>query len=81
MVEVIKHLNSAAEIDADKSDDYVQARFDASVERYFAGSQALGNMRRAADPQPGARTDATKSAREKMIEANRNAWKRSTAQA
>jgi len=80
MVDVIKSLNET-EIDSDKSDDYVRARFDAAVERFHAGHKALANMRRNTDPNPGARSDATQTAREKMIEANRNAWKRPTAKA
>ncbi len=56
----------------ERSDEYIQARFDAAVEGYFAGEKALDRIRDRADREveTNKRTDA-KSAREAMIRRNR----------
>ena len=64
----------------DCSETYLQARFDAAVEsaegsREDAAPSAFGPIHRADSTPGGSRSDA-KAARERMIERNRNAWKR-----
>jgi hypothetical protein len=62
-----------------KSDDYVQARFDMALEKGATEGDDLGEARRAAAGE--SKTDAgdevdAAAARKRMVEANRNAWKR-----
>lgn len=77
VMELVIHKLHNAKIDEDKSDDYVRARFDAAIEGFMAGSEALANVRQAATPgsrPENERADA-KSSRQQMVERNRNAWK------
>lgn len=77
VMELVIHKLHNAKIDEDKSDDYVRARFDAAVEGFMCGAKALANIRQAATPDSnkpeGERVDA-RSARQKMVDRNRNAW-------
>jgi hypothetical protein len=76
MVEVIEKLHGTT-IDKEKSDDYVRARFDAAIEGYSAGAAALARVREAAADRrqdEEARKDH-RSAREKFLEQQENAWK------
>jgi hypothetical protein len=69
---------AAIKLDAVKTDDYVQARFDSVIESANKGNPAVDATRVAAE-QAG-RIDAAsandeEAARKRMIEANRNRWK------
>lgn len=67
-------------VPAERSDDYVRARFDSAVEQYKRGAEALGTLRNIAAPVPSQRVDA-QSARQKMIEDTQNSWKKPLGQA
>lgn len=72
---VVEKLHGVS-IDKSRSDDYVRARFDAAVEGFAGGEEALNSLRNAVllDGKPAVRADA-KSARQAMIDRNQNAWK------
>lgn len=64
-------------LDAKKSADYVSARFDALVEvaqKADAANKKTGSIQNPAK-NPSEKMDAAQSAREKMLVANRDAWK------
>lgn len=74
MEAVIKHLQGA-EIPADKPDAYVRGRFDTAIEGYKSCGAQLARLRDAGSVQASEpRADAS-TAREGMIQRNRNAWK------
>ena len=83
MVTVIDRLYGAGrDQDADgkpRSDDYVRAMFDSACESHTAGAVALQRvqetvaMRNVQNQEAGQRLDA-QSARQQMINRNRNAW-------
>ena len=74
-VAAIKRLDNV-DIAADKSDDYVNGRFDVSIERTDAADAALAATRGAMETsRKDAATDPETAARNKMIEENANAWK------
>lgn len=72
-VAVVEKLHGVT-LGADKSDDYIKARFDTAIEGYAAGSQALARVQEVVNAQ---REDAAPklSARDEMIKRNQNAWK------
>ncbi len=82
MVAIVKQVDSA-EIPADKSAEYVLARYDAAIERTDASTQSRADARAAVDgaPAPGkplARLDDEATALKKLAEHNRNAWRTAT---
>lgn len=74
-VAVIKHLDNA-DIEADKSDAYVDGRFDAAVSRAVTATDALGALRLEREKlhQDGA-TDPETVARGAMLKRSRDAYK------
>lgn len=80
MVAVVEKLHGV-KIDDDKSDDFVEARFDAAIEGFRSGEAALSRVRDVLggqQRQDNAPANA-QSARDAMIDRNRNAWKPKTA--
>lgn len=83
MEQVVTKLHGS-EIDSEKSDDYVRARFDAAIEGYRTGEEALDRFheiqRKREEKEReknGERKDA-KSARQKFLDSQDNAWKGET---
>lgn len=70
---VVKKLDKV-EIEATRSDDYVTAYFDSAVERALRSDAANASLRSVADA-PRADVADAKSARDKMINSNREIWK------
>jgi hypothetical protein len=71
---VVKKLDNV-EIQEEKSEDYVNARFDASVERAEKSDAALAAARVDSESSKNVPADAEKEAYRKMIDRNRNLWK------
>lgn len=74
MTAVVKKLHGVS-IPADKSDDYVRARFDAAIEGFNKGAEALANLREVVETKPATRADS-RSAREQMVARQQDAWKK-----
>lgn len=75
MASVVKRVDGV-DLGADKSDVYVQARYDAAIERVGQSATALGTLRRnAAETARADHTDPEAAARAAMAERTRNAWK------
>ena len=72
-VAVVKKTDGV-EVPAEKSDDYVTARYDAAIERAGKAAAALGNVRTIAEAGRQDAGDPETAARQKMIERNRTAW-------
>jgi uncharacterized protein len=75
---VLKKLAPEAKLDG-KSEDYVQARFDAELERFDKDTDALGEARKTVISRNGAGDDTrldADAARKKFMEDSRNAWKK-----
>lgn len=63
-------------LDAGKSDDYVRARYDAEVARYGGADADAAAVRRATETtRKDAGTSPAAGARDRMINANRDAWR------
>lgn len=81
MCAVVERLHNVT-IDKDKSDDYVQARFDAAIAGHATTSEALEELRdMTRDDRESARIDSaggSLSARDKYIQKQQTAWKEST---
>lgn len=74
MCAVIEKLNGTS-VDTERSDDYVRARFDAAVEGFKSCGDTLTKLAGLiTQPTTEVRADS-KSARQKMIDHNQNAWK------
>jgi len=76
MVAVVEKLHNQV-IPDDRSDDYVQARFDAAVEGYMANEEAKNQLRAVADNKIATQVvhHDSRTAHAAMVERNRNAWK------
>ena len=79
---IIKHVTDA-DVGADRSEDYVNARYDAAVER---AAESADTFRQANNVIESHRADTlergqakTDKARQDMIESNRNAWRHGAA--
>jgi len=68
-VAVIEAISSA-KLDADKSDDYVNARYDAALET----AKATKKVAKGSDKAPDSRVDSEQDARAKMIERNKKLY-------
>lgn len=68
---------TGVDIAADKSDDYVGARFDAEIERLAKAGESRSELRTVLDAAAGSggAADAGDAARARMVERNRNAYK------
>lgn len=78
MLQVIAKL-SGVDIEKERSDDYVRARFDGAVEGFLEGEKALGKIRddvrqKAKSGEPEHRADA-RGARAANEKAQKDAWK------
>jgi hypothetical protein len=74
-VAVVKKVDNA-EISNERSDEYVAARFDSCVERAIKGGEALNAARVTVDSgKKDAPVDAEATARARMLERSRNAYK------
>lgn len=63
-------------VEDERSDDYARARFDAAIEGFRAGSEALDRIREEAEkPENQQRNDAT-SRRQQHAQVNQDAWKK-----
>jgi hypothetical protein len=77
---VIKAVSPSVDL-SQKSDAYVEARFDAAIEDGASRQNHTGATRQGATPPPAGRQDSQQrvdhdAARQQMIEDNRNAWKK-----
>lgn len=86
MEQVLKHDKADLDL-SDKSDDYVEARFDARMEqpapRQSRADSSKANVRTAVQvAKNGGAEDRydSKAARERMLQANRDAWKTTNAE-
>lgn len=77
MVAVVEKLHGVS-IPSEKSDDYVRARFDAAIEGFHAGAEALSQLQAVVHGKSKNEQDrgTSQSAREAMVERNRNAWQK-----
>lgn len=73
-IAVVKKVDGE-DLPAEKSEAYVDGRYDASISRFAKTDAALANAREAAQEATSAPADTEADARKKMIERNRNAWK------
>jgi uncharacterized protein len=73
-VAVVKKVDSE-DLGVDKSDAYVDGRFDSAAARCVKADAALAEVRQSVQDSSDAGADAEAAARAKMIERNRNAWK------
>lgn len=70
---VIRKVDATAEVDAQKSPEYVNARFDAACERASKATESLYRTRGGMELHTDA--DNETAARERMIQRSRDAWK------
>lgn len=76
---VIEKLHGT-KVEKDKSDDYVRARYDSTIEGFAAGNAALSRVREhmmEKQKDEAVRKDS-KSARDSFLENQKNAWKPTT---